>query len=129
MTTLEASFAATLLVTKACSVAGCRAGFCCGWAGILAVMEEAQPKLRWYRLTPDRLVLLLLVGECLLWLSDRLGWPTWHKGYAVLTMMAMVGSGILAMAVWFVVALVFRRRFQFSIRNAADNGHRGRSAV
>ena len=46
---------------------------------------------RWYRLTPDRLVLLLLVVEALLWLSDRLGWPAWHKGYAVLTAVAVVG--------------------------------------
>ncbi len=90
-------------------------------------MTEASPTRRWYRLTPDRLVLLLLVVECLLWLSDRLGWPawhkgyavldspTWHKGYAVLTCMAVVGVGMIAMLGWFLVALIFRFRFQFGI--------------
>ena len=80
-------------------------------------MTESQPQRRWYRLTPDRLVLLLLVAECLLWLSNWLGWPTWHKGYAILTCVAVVGVAMLLMLVWFGVALVFRWRFQFSIRS------------
>ena len=41
----------------------------------------------------------------------------WHKGYAVLTGVAVVGVAMLLMGVWFAVALVFRRRFQFSIRS------------
>jgi hypothetical protein len=57
--------------------------------------------VRWFHVTPDRLILRLLVVECLLWLSDRLGWPTWHKGYAVLTAAAVVGAAILVMLVWF----------------------------
>ena len=79
-------------------------------------MTEATPKLRWYRLTPDRVVPLLLVVESLLWLSNWLGWPAWHKGYAVLVAVAGVGVVMLAMLLWFVVALVFRLRFQFSVR-------------
>ncbi len=75
------------------------------------------PKPRWYRLTPDRLVLLLVVIEGLLWLSDRLGSPGWHKGYAALKAVASVGVAMLLMLLWFAVSLIFRWRFQFSIRS------------
>jgi hypothetical protein len=68
-------------------------------------------------LTPDRVVLLLLVVECLLWVSNWLGWPAWHKGYAVLTCVAVVGMAIVAMGSSFFAALLFRWRFQFSIRS------------
>jgi len=74
-----------------------------------------QPRTRWFHLTPGRFVLALLVVECLLWLSERYGWLGWHKGYAVLTAVAAVGLAMIAMLVWFGLALVFRRRFQFSI--------------
>ncbi|MGD0900737.1 MAG: hypothetical protein ABR915_23135 [Thermoguttaceae bacterium] len=69
------------------------------------------------RLTPDRCVLSLLAAEALLGLSDRLGWPAWHKGYAVLAAVASVGLFFLLMLLWFGAALVFRWRFQFSIRS------------
>jgi hypothetical protein len=80
-------------------------------------MTTSIPNPRWYRLTPDRLVLLLLVAEALLWLSERLGWPSWHKGYAVLTAVAGVGAAMLLMCLWFASSLLFRWRFQFSIRS------------
>ncbi len=73
--------------------------------------------MRWCHLTPDRLILALLVIEGLLWLSERLGWPGWHKGYAVLTAVASVGGALLLTLGWFAVALVFHWRFQFSIRS------------
>jgi len=57
----------------------------------------------------------LLVVECLLWLSERFGWLGWHKGYAVPTAVASLGFAMLVMLLWFAVAVVFRRRFQFSI--------------
>jgi hypothetical protein len=44
-----------------------------------------------FPLTPDRLILSLLLAEVLLFLSNWLAWPAWHKGYAVLTCVAMVG--------------------------------------
>ena len=50
-----------------------------------------KPSVRWFHLTPDRVVLALLAVEGLLWLSERLGWLAWHKGYAVLTAVASVG--------------------------------------
>jgi len=67
--------------------------------------------------TPDRLIIALMAVEALLWLSDRIGWPAWHKGYAVLTAMAMVGMAILLMLGWFAVSVMLRWRFQFGIRS------------
>ncbi len=71
---------------------------------------------RRFRPTPDRCVLLLLLVEALLFLSNWLGWPAWHKGYAVLTGVAVVGAAMVLMLVWFVVASLLRWRFQFSVR-------------
>ena len=73
------------------------------------------PKPRWYRLTPDRLVLFLLAVEGLLWLSER--FQLFPKGYAVLIAVSSVGVFLLAMFLWFVIALIFRLRFQYSIRS------------
>ena len=77
----------------------------------------SKPPHRWYRLTPDRCLAVLLAFEGGLLLSDRFGWPVWHKGYAVLTAMASVGAFLLLMLGWLALAMVFRRRFQFSIRS------------
>ena len=78
-------------------------------------MPTTDREIRWYHLTPGRIVLLVLAVEVLLWLSERFGWLGWHKGYAVLTGVALVGVAMLLMLVWFGVAVVFRRRFQFSL--------------
>jgi hypothetical protein len=80
-------------------------------------MNAAESKRRWYHLTPDRAIVALLAVECLLWLSYRLGCPTWHKGYAVLTGVATLGVAFLVMLLWFLGSLLCRRRFQFSIRS------------
>lgn len=83
-------------------------------------MADPKPKLRWFRLTPDRIVIGLLVAECLLWLAERLPWPGLfygHKGWPVLIAVAVVGVTLVGMLLWFVVALLFRWRFQFSIRS------------
>jgi hypothetical protein len=69
---------------------------------------------RWFRLTPDRCVVGLLAVEGLLWLPDHFRWAP--KGWPVLIALATLGTVILLMLLWFAVALVFRRRFQFSIR-------------
>jgi hypothetical protein len=80
-------------------------------------MNAAAPRPRWYRLTPGRLIFGLLTAECMLWLSDRLEWPAWQKGHAVLSCIATFGAAILVMLIWWLIALVFRWRFQFSIRS------------
>jgi hypothetical protein len=84
---------------------------------MMSIFARRPCMRRWLHLTPDRLVLLLLAVEGLLWLSDRLGWPAWHKGYAVLVAVASVGVFFLLMLLWFAIALIFRWRFQFSIRS------------
>jgi len=33
-----------------------------------------KPRGRWFRLSPDRFVIGLLLAVCLLWLSDRFQW-------------------------------------------------------
>ena len=84
-------------------------------AGMIAAREESP---RWYRLTPDRVVVAMLLAEGLLWLSERFRWFPFnqHKGWTVLIAVASVAAALLAMALWFLAAFVFRRRFQFSIR-------------
>jgi hypothetical protein len=81
--------------------------------------QPAAPshKSRWFCLTPDHNLAALLVVEGLLWLSERIGWPTWPKGYAVLTAVAAAALALLLLLVWFAVALLFRWRFQFSTRS------------
>ena len=80
-------------------------------------MDGTEPKRRWFYPTPDWLVIGLLVVEFLLWLSNWLGWPSWHKGYAVLASIAAVGQVLVLMFLWLIIALVVRWRFQFSIRS------------
>ena len=57
-------------------------------------MTNSVPHHRWYRLTSDRLVLLLLAVEGLLWLSERFQWfpLNEHKGWTVLIVVASVGA-------------------------------------
>ncbi len=69
--------------------------------------------------TPAWLVLALLVVEGLLWLSERFGWFWFNekKGWTVLVGVAVVGAATLVMLGWFIASVVFRWRFQFSIRS------------
>ena len=89
-----------------------------GGFGYTDGMAEPIPTPRWYRLTPDRLVIGLLALECLLWLSERFQWfgINHHKGWTVLIALASVGIAGLLMLFWFCASLLFRWRFQFSIR-------------
>ena len=63
------------------------------WWLIAAMNDTPQARTRWFHLTPGRFVLALLAVEVLLWLSERFGWLGWHKGYVVLTGVAVVGRG------------------------------------
>jgi hypothetical protein len=82
-------------------------------------MTDAASKRRWFRLTPGAIVIGLLAVEGLLFLSERFHWFPFnaHKGWTVLIAVAAVGAGALLMLVWWAVAIVFRWRFQFSIRS------------
>jgi len=75
------------------------------------------PQPRWFHPKPVWLILGLLAVECVLWLSERFQWPMWHKGYAVFTAVAAVGVVFVVMLLWLIASLLFRWRFQFSIRS------------
>ncbi len=77
---------------------------------------DTKQETRWYRPAPAWLVYGSLLVTGLLFASNCLSWPAWHKGYAVLVAVAGVGGMTLLMVAWFGVALLFRRRFQFGIR-------------
>ncbi len=72
-------------------------------------------KLRWFCLTPDRLVVGLLAVEGFLLLSEWFGWSP--KGWTVLIAVATVGLTLLMMFLWFLAALLSWWRFQYSLRS------------
>ncbi len=78
-----------------------------------AAPEKAR--CRWFHVTPGRLLVVLLAVEGLRWLSERFGWFAWHKGYAVLVAVAVVGVFFMVMLGWLLLALLFRLRFQYSL--------------
>ena len=81
-------------------------------------MTDPTPNRR-FSPTPSWLVLGLLVVEGLLWLSERYTWFWFNekKGWTVLIGVAVVGGAMLVMLLWFLTSLLFRWRFQFSIRS------------
>ena len=89
-----------------------------GGFGYTIVMADAfAPRRRWLLPTPDRAVLGMLAVEAFLLLSEWFQWFAFnhHKGYAVLIAVASVGVFFVLMFLWFLAALAFRWRFQFSI--------------
>jgi len=81
--------------------------------------DSNPPQPRWYRLTPDRLLIALLPVLGLLWLFERFQWFPFNenKGWTVLIAVAVVCVAVVLLLSWFGVGLVSRRRFQFSIRS------------
>ena len=79
-----------------------------------AVMpDEPKRKFSRFRLTPGRLLIVLLAMEATLLLSK----PWFSKGWAVLIAVAAVGLFLVLMFLWFLLALLFHWKFQFSIRS------------
>lgn len=78
-----------------------------------------KPVCGWHLLTPGRVVMALVALECLLWLSEHLQWFAFNrqKGLAVLIGVVALVAVLLFMLLWFAASLLFRRRFQFSIRS------------
>ena len=85
----------------------------------MADSDLPKPKLRWYRVTPDRVLIALLPMLGLLLLSERFRWFPFneHKGWTVLIALAVVAAVLTLMLLWLVVALLLRLRFQFSLRS------------
>ena len=82
-------------------------------------MTDPKPTRRRFYPTPAWLIYGLLGVEGLLWLSERYRWFPFNekKGWTVLIGVAVVGGAMLVMLLWFAVSLLFRWRFQFSIRS------------
>ena len=100
-----------------CLTYGWRADSAILWG--MADASECKTRCRWFRLTPGCLVLGLLAVEGFLLLSEHFQWFAFnrHKGWTVLIGMADVVVAMLLMFLWFLAALIFRWRFQFSIRS------------
>ncbi len=81
-------------------------------------MSESQPQRRWFHPAPAWLVLGSLAATGFLFLSERFRWFAFnhHKGWTVLIAVAEVGVVLAVMGLWWLVAVVARWRFQFSIR-------------
>jgi Leucine-rich repeat (LRR) protein len=81
--------------------------------------ERPKPKLRWHRLTPDRLVLGLLTMEGLLLLSEWFPWFAFSRYEGAKALIALVAAGLTlsVMLLWFIAAVIFRRHFQYSLRS------------
>lgn len=79
----------------------------------------AEAKASWFHPTPGCVLLLLLAVEAILFLSERFRWFPFnnHKGWTVLIAIAAVLATMALLLLWFLVALCFRRRFQFSLRS------------
>ena len=82
-------------------------------------MDATTPQRRRFYPKPSWLIFGLLVVEGLLWLSERYQWFWFNekKGWTVLIGVTLVGVALVLMLFWFVAALLFRWRFQFSIRS------------
>lgn len=82
-------------------------------------MPTPDSTRHWYRLSPDRLVVGLLLTVCLLWVSERFQWFGFnhHNGWTVLIAVATIGVAALVMLLWWAAGLIFRWRFQFGIRS------------
>ncbi len=80
---------------------------------------DAPENRRWYYPTPGWLVLGSLAVTGILFLSEQGRWFSFneHKGWTVLIAVAGVGVVLAVVLAWFVVALLFRWPFQFSIRS------------
>ncbi len=80
---------------------------------------DAPEKRRWYRPVPAWLVYGSLAVMALLFASEMWQWFRFnqHKGWTVLAAVVMVGATMLFMLLWFFASLLFRWRFQFSIRS------------
>jgi len=82
-------------------------------------MSDAASKPRWYHLTPDRLLIGLLVAAILVLLADRLELLglTRGSGWNVLLAAAIVCLGLLVSMIWFIAGRLLGRQFRFSLNS------------
>jgi len=82
-------------------------------------MTDRESTRRWYHLTPDRLIVGLLAVQVFLLLSEQSQWFGFNekKGWTVLIAFGVACSAVVIMFLWGAVSLLFRWRFQFSVRS------------
>jgi hypothetical protein len=82
-------------------------------------MNASESKRRWFYPQPAWLIVLSLATTGFLFLSERGKWFAFnqHKGWTVLIAVASAAVVLAVMLLWWLAALVFRWRFQFSIRS------------
>lgn len=76
-----------------------------------------EPPSRWRLMTPTRLLLMLVIGEVLMVLSDRFDWLfiNERKGWTSLLCLAFVSAAVAMLALRAAIKLLFRKRMQFSL--------------
>ena len=81
-------------------------------------MDAIGCQHRWYDPTPAWLVYGAAAATGVLFASERWRWFFFneHKGWTVLIAVALVGGVFLLLLAWLLLALLFRRRFQFGLR-------------
>jgi hypothetical protein len=82
-------------------------------------MPPPQPIRQWYHLTPVRFFIGLLAVQVFLLLFEQFQWFAFNekKGGTVLIAVAVVCVAVVVTALWGLVCLCLRRRFQFSVRS------------
>jgi hypothetical protein len=80
---------------------------------------EERRSLGWFHPMPVRLLIILIVLEGILLLSQWFCWLPFnqHKGWTVLVAIAAVGVTMFLMFLWWLLALCLHWRFQFSLRS------------
>jgi hypothetical protein len=82
-------------------------------------MTDTETPRRWYRPTPGHLVALLFAVEGFLLLSAQFEWFAFGrmKGIPSVLCVAAVAGTIVLLFAWFLLAILFRLRFQYSLRS------------
>jgi hypothetical protein len=82
-------------------------------------MPPSKPNRRWYRITPGRLFIGLLMMQVFLFLSEQCQWFAFNqkKGWTVLIAVGLTLLAILVLLLWFAMSFLFRRRLQLDFRS------------
>jgi hypothetical protein len=81
--------------------------------------DESRSASRRFHISPDFVILALSTIVVALWVCDRTHWRTilGGKGMPVLIALTLVTSTLVVMLLWLADSLVYRRKFQFTIRS------------